>query len=144
MRRNSQRILLVTMIALIWGHSAMPPDLSSMESGFVFRLLFAPLAFFFGAENVTEYLIRKAAHFLEYAALGCLLSLDERRTLSWGGALGRLNFGLLVAFLDETIQIFSGRGAQIADVWLDLSGVLAAVVAMAAWNKMRIFLCGGV
>ncbi|MBQ7058119.1 MAG: VanZ family protein [Firmicutes bacterium] len=34
----------------------------------------------------------------------------------------------LVAFLDETIQIFSGRGPMIQDVWLDLSGALCAIL----------------
>ena len=34
----------------------------------------------------------------------------------------------LVAFLDETIQIFSGRGPMIQDVWLDLAGALCAIL----------------
>lgn len=34
----------------------------------------------------------------------------------------------LIAFLDETIQIFSGRGPMIQDVWLDLSGAVCGAL----------------
>lgn len=37
-------------------------------------------------------------------------------------ALTSVRFAFYVAFIDETIQIFSGRGPQIADVWLDVFG----------------------
>ena len=130
-------VLTALTIALIWLHSAMPPSLSSRESGFVFRLLFGPLAFFLGAENVTEYLVRKMAHFIEYAVLGGVLSSVGQGPRFCRRVLRRLNLGLLVAFLDETIQIFSGRGARIADVWLDISGVLAAVLAAEGIFRIR-------
>lgn len=45
-----------------------------------------------------------------------------------------------VAAIDETIQIFSHRGSQLQDVWLDFSGfivgtllLLAAVAIRRAW-----------
>jgi VanZ family protein len=31
---------------------------------------------------------------------------------------------LLTAFIDETLQIFSGRGPMVQDIWLDLAGSL--------------------
>ena len=34
-------------------------------------------------------------------------------------------FGHTVAFLDETIQIFSGRGPEIRDVWIDTFGFIS-------------------
>ena len=34
----------------------------------------------------------------------------------------------LIAFLDETIPIFSGRGPMIQDVWLDLSGAVCGAL----------------
>ena len=36
--------------------------------------------------------------------------------------------GLVAAFLDETIQIFSGRGSDIRDVWIDLIGIALGMV----------------
>lgn len=37
-------------------------------------------------------------------------------------------FCILTAFIDETIQIFSGRGASIKDVWIDTFGALAGIL----------------
>lgn len=33
-----------------------------------------------------------------------------------------------VAFLDESIQILSGRGSLISDIWVDLIGVVIGIV----------------
>ena len=45
------------------------------------------------------------------------------------GVLLRCNF---CAFLDETIQIFSGRGPDIKDVWLDTFGAAAGILLVSA------------
>ena len=46
-----------------------------------------------------------------------------------------------VAFIDETIQIFSGRGPQIRDVWVDLLGasigLLIATVVRKIWKYKK-------
>lgn len=39
-----------------------------------------------------------------------------------GRMLTSVRYAFYIAFIDETIQIFSGRGPQIADVWLDVFG----------------------
>ncbi len=79
---------------------------------------------------LTEHIIRKTAHFAEYAVLGGL-------TARAYGSYGRhricnrdaLMLIFMVPFVDETIQIFvAGRSGQISDVWLDMSG---AAVGMA-------------
>ena len=36
--------------------------------------------------------------------------------------------GFAAAFLDESIQLFSDRGAEIRDVWIDLIGVASGVL----------------
>ena len=85
---------------------------------------------------ITEHVIRKTAHFTEYAALGILLclcfrtfalSLDRR-------VLSQVLVSFLVPFTDETIQLFvAGRSGQISDVWLDCAGAaFGTVVFMAA------------
>ena len=81
---------------------------------------------------VDEFLLRKAAHFSEYALLGAELSLLLNLLLDRNGrplARGRrlLDFpalGFFAAAIDETIQIFSGRGSSLLDVWLDTAGCL--------------------
>ena len=68
--------------------------------------------------------ISNIAHFLEYGALGLQISVavflwfDKKlkfSLLSIASALG-------IAFLDESVQILSGRHASIADMWIDLLG----------------------
>ena len=127
MRRKILTVLIVLLLAFIWGNSMLPPGPSEKLSRHVTDTVntevhtSAPSA---PARRFTNTQIRKAAHFLEYAALGLL-------TLWWmlAGSL-RLGktwpqlvlFGLGTGFLDETIQIFSGRTDSITDVWLDLAG----------------------
>ena len=106
-------VLLVLLLAFIWGHSCMPVDASRKESSTVLELLRPLLALLVGTENVTLHLVRKLAHFTEFFCLGCVLAL-------------------LTGFIDETIQIFSGRGPAIRDVWLDFSGAAAAILILAA------------
>lgn len=49
-----------------------------------------------------------------------------------GRMLTAVRFAFYIAFIDETIQIFSGRGPQIADVWLDVLGAFcgAAIASL--------------
>ena len=94
------------------------------------ELLRPLLALLVGTENVTLHLVRKLAHFTEFFCLGCVLALllpfRGRAQLLAGG------LGMLTGFIDETIQIFSGRGPAIRDVWLDFSGAAAAILILAA------------
>ncbi len=76
--------------------------------------------------------MRKLAHFAEFALLGfwfmlCLRVYTRRfvRHTGWP-----LFFGLLVANLDELIQLYvPGRSSSVRDVFLDFLGVLAGLFA---------------
>ena len=80
--------------------------------------------------EISEFLLRKAAHFSEYGLLGVEFSLllglqhdKNGKNLQCGRNL--LDFpliGMLCAVTDETIQIFSGRGSLVSDVWIDTAG----------------------
>ena len=71
---------------------------------------------------------RKIAHFLEFAFLGLqvalLLHFSNRRHFSYlvSGAL----FSFAVASVDEGIQMFTGRGDQVLDIFIDVGGYLTA------------------
>lgn len=126
MKRKVLYTLLILTLGFIWGHSCMPVSASQAESWWVTDLLTPFLEPILGIGNVTDHFVRKLAHFSEYAALGLELGL----LLPHGGK-GRLHasvFGLLCAFLDESIQLVVGRGDQIIDVWLDFSGVVFGVL----------------
>ena len=80
--------------------------------------------------EASQLVLRKAAHFSEYGLLGVEFSLllglqhdKNGKNLQHGRNL--LDFpliGMLCAVTDETIQIFSGRGSLVSDVWIDAVG----------------------
>lgn len=77
--------------------------------------------------ELNDLIVRKLAHFTEFAVLGVLLSITiylyiskRRRTF-----FITLPAGLAVAVCDELIQMTSeGRACQITDVLIDFSGIL--------------------
>lgn len=139
-RRILTALTLITL-CLIWGHSALGQDSSAAESGWLFEHIGGLLRLIFGPEKATEHLLRKLAHFGEFFLLGAemhLLAAECGRTgiAAAFGVLLRCNF---CAFLDETIQIFSGRGPDIKDVWLDTfgsaSGILITLLILSVCNR---------
>lgn len=137
------KILILITLAVIWGHSLLGREASSEESGFVMELLTPILELIVGKGNVTEHLVRKLAHFCEFFVLGTELLLYFAFTKERKNAfLLTVTHGLFCALTDETIQIFSGRGPMIQDVWLDWSGVttgalIALAVTVAAERKKQ-------
>ncbi len=124
MKKRILTILIIATITFAWIHSLMPGEVSSDESGFVFELLAPVLKLILPDSLVTEHLIRKLAHFSEYAVLGVELALYVSLVynISLRNYVRIIYFGATAAFIDETIQIFSGRGPAIADVWIDIAG----------------------
>lgn len=133
-------VIVLTLI-FIWGHSLVDRENSAKESGFVLRLLTPVLELVLGKGNVTEHFVRKLAHFGEFFVLGAELlwffSLSAAETAGADGCfdhfpvrpgLTALAHGMFAAFTDETLQIFSGRGSQIPDVWLDIAGAAAGIL----------------
>ena len=135
-------VLIILTLALIWGHSLLGREASSEESGFVMELLEPVLEMVVGEGNVTEFLVRKLAHFTEFFVLGLelLTFFAYRKPLFPQAFLLALTHGFFAAFLDETIQIFSGRGPMIQDVWLDVCGFAVGSLLMLGimvWTKHR-------
>ena len=125
---------LIACIVFIFSNSMQIGDVSETASGRVLLLMkkvFTRLGMPGAANHLTNHIVRKLAHFCEYALEGFLLTLCLRVYtrhffvhISWP-ILG----GLLTALTDETIQMFSdGRSSQLTDVWLDLSGAMAGIL----------------
>lgn len=126
---------LVLWVCVIWGHSLMPGDDSSLESGLVVEFL-APLFDAFGVADldIRVLIVRKLAHFSEHAVLAVLATGAMRRVFSGARAwwLAALAICVAVPCVDETIQLFvAGRVGSVTDVCIDLSG--CAVGAAVAW-----------
>ena len=142
MKSRGYLVLRIVLLVGIFGtllftftQSLLPPKESSEVSdgvrGFLASIISpdTPIGRFIH-ENV-----RKIAHFAEYFALGIFTSLYVVIFMPRVGSLPRervrfliysLVFAPIVALVDETLQIFSGRGPAIADVWLDTAGFLAS------------------
>ncbi|MBO6093308.1 MAG: VanZ family protein [Oscillospiraceae bacterium] len=131
-------ILIFLTLAVIWGHSLLGREASSEESGFVMKLLAPLLEVIVGKGNVTEHLVRKLAHFCEFFVFGAELllffTLSKNRKDAF---LLALSHGLFTALVDETIQIFSGRGPMIPDIWLDFSGVTVGALLVFAVTALK-------
>ena len=138
MKRTLPRLLLcigmtVAVLAFIWGNSLLPGEDSGELSGFVGTLLQKILPFLRLDTGTGMHLLRKAAHFTEFAALGWCFTwfygMLVKRQLT--GMLLPFFSGFAAAAIDETIQRFSpDRGPSIKDVALDTTGVLAGVLLL--------------
>ena len=92
--------------------------------------------------------VRKTAHFLEFALLGCLTaslvclvwSFVGWRARVWQTAGIPALFCLLTAISDEVYQIFTGRGPAVKDVLIDFCGAVSGVIFLhlAVWLVGRI------
>ena len=131
--------LLVCNLAFIWGNSLLPGEISGAFSNWIKSLL-APIFPSLEQEGSSGgFLLRKLAHFTEFAALGALLSwlfgmLAKGKLLpfAWGAA---------AACVDETIQMFvPDRGPGIRDVLIDCGGVLTGMILLYlghTWYKRK-------
>lgn len=142
MKRTTPRLVINAAIVLgllcfIWGNSLLPGKDSGNLSGFVGMLLQKLLPFLDLQSETGMYLLRKAAHFSEFAALGMSFAwlfgmLSEKRL--WSLSLPLIS-GATAAAIDETIQIFSpDRGPSIKDVCIDTCGVITGIVVLTLFH----------
>jgi len=122
---------LVWTALIAWFSAA---NWSAAETGLLLLPLLHALVPWAGPEQLTaaHWLIRKAAHFVEYAVLAGLWqwALAARGSPGWRGALG---LSVLTAALDEIHQSTTfTRTGSVADVILDSTGAAAALVALAS------------
>lgn len=134
-------VLLVLNLAFIWGNSLMPRELSDAFSHWVKDILSFLLPSISSDESGEgHHLLRKLAHFSEFACLGMCLSwltrmLGDRK---WEYILLPLLTGALAACVDETIQVFvPGRGPGILDVGIDTLGVALGVVLISIYVSIK-------
>ena len=122
----------IIMVLIIWGNSLVPGSGSGSLSLSVVEAVRGALdALRLPSDWVTNFLVRKTAHFTEYAVLGVLVAhaFDPEHTAERMRLAAICLALVLVPSIDETIQLFSeGRSSQVTDVWLDSAGVLAGIL----------------
>ena len=123
-------ILLCLNLAFIWGNSLLPGDISGTISRWVGNLINWILNLPAKDPEQSHGLLRKLAHFTEFACLGGLLSclMRMQRTKKAEHIALPIAGGFLTACIDETIQCFvPDRGPGIKDVGIDTAGVILGV-----------------
>ena len=125
-------LLILLTLGFIWGNSLKSiPESQAVSLSYLDR--FGPfLDAVFGPGRITDHIIRKSAHFAEFALLGAELRLLFLLLRQKGlqGFSNSLFAGLCTGVADETIQIFSERGSRVSDVVLDFSGVVFGALAI--------------
>ena len=132
---------LVLNLAFIWGNSLLPGQVSAALSQFVGKILTAMLPGLFGTAPVQgSRLLRKLAHFGEFALLGVclrwLFGMLKERPVQF--LLLPVAAGVGAALIDEGIQmLIPGRGPGILDVGIDTAGVILGVCVLSAIHHIR-------
>lgn len=120
-------ILTVLCMAAIFYFSSQPAVQSSGQSSAVTLLLQRLLH----TEAITNHMVRKTAHFIEFAGLGFLT------TYSVYLSFNKMYLGVVIASLyaatDEIHQIFvDGRSCQLTDWMLDTVGIITGALIFSA------------
>ena len=134
-------LLLAGMLALIWGNSLRTGAESGAMSGRVLAWINLLLRLDESGAEVLHLVIRKMAHFTEFACLGALLAWLFAMTGEKKGHLVCMPLlcGLLAACVDETIQLFvPDRAPSLIDVWIDTAGTAAGIaILLIGYNYIR-------
>jgi len=128
-------------VAVIFSFSLQPGEVSGDISGSFLRKVlewFAPGVFEQLETMPQEQLelwhtvLRKCAHFTEFAVLGVLCSLTLLQTKVSRRGLSAMAFCFAVAASDETLQLFvDGRAGRVMDVMIDGTGALVGIGVVA-------------
>ena len=128
-------LLTAAMIGGIWFFSLESAADSAMRSDKVIKLLEK----IFGLDAATMN-VRKIAHFVEYAILGgwmmALLWINGKIRLQ--NLVNILFIGMLTAVADESIQMFTGRVASVADILLDGAGFVCGLTVVALIRSVSV------
>ncbi len=137
MQKNNIKACSFGVLSLFWTlfiwSNSMQTGETSGEMSLSIAVWFEDIfAFVFGVKPTFDFnfLVRKAAHFLEYAVLALLICFFLYFALYTKKKRNLLLFctlpaGAAVAFIDEGIQMFTdGRAGLISDVMIDFCGVL--------------------
>ena len=134
--------LIVANLAFIWGNSLVTGEDSGNLSGGILAWLNGFLGLDESGADVLHLLIRKAAHFTEFACLGALITWQRRLSGEQKTVALPILWGMAAAVVDESIQMFTpDRGPSLTDVWIDTSGVatgmMLLILGQYLWKKNK-------
>lgn len=130
MKRWILYIVLCLIVFFIWDNSLQNGGTSDGFS-LIFAKWIAPIANklgFYGNIWALNRIIRKLAHLTEFTILGGVLNVVLRRYIEYGTVVKTIVVGIVIASLDEFIQLFSlGRSSQLSDVLIDTVGIIIGI-----------------
>lgn len=120
----SWALVTVCMGVIFWMSSRTATDSQEMSDSMIDRILVL-----FGIE-FSSFIIRKAAHLLEFTGLAMLTFNAYYATFRRTAASVSFIITVLYAVSDEIHQIFvEGRACQLRDVLIDSGGALLGIIA---------------
>ena len=130
MKRWILYIVLCLIVFFIWDNSLQNGGNSDGFS-LIFAKWLAPIADklgFYGNIWALNRIIRKLAHLTEFTILGGVLYVVLRHYIEYGTVVKTIGVGIVIASLDEFIQLFSlGRSSQLSDVLIDTIGIIIGI-----------------
>ena len=130
MKRWILYIVLCLIVFFIWDNSLQNGGNSDGFS-LIFAEWLAPIADklgFYGNIWALNRIVRKLAHLTEFTILGGILYVVLRRYIEYGTVVKTIVVGIVIASLDEFIQLFSlGRSSQLSDVLIDTVGIIIGI-----------------
>ena len=130
MKRWILYIVLCLIVFFIWDNSLQNGGNSDGFS-LIFAEWLAPVAHklgFHGNIWALNRVVRKLAHLTEFTILGGILYVILRRYIEYGTVVKTIGVGIVIASLDEFIQLFSlGRSSQLSDVLIDTVGIIIGI-----------------
>ena len=135
-RLRLSKWLIWGTLCFIWGNSLLPGSVSGAISDAVKQFLAWLLPGEIPGVTSGGGLLRKLAHFSEFALLGAAL------TWRFGMKKRKKNLALVCGFgaacMDETIQMFvPDRGPAIRDVAIDTCGVLTGMILLLLAHNLK-------
>ena len=130
MKRWILYIVLCLIVFFIWDNSLQNGGTSDGFS-LIFAEWLAPIADklgFYGNIWALNRIVRKLAHLTEFTILGGVLYVVLRRYIEYGTVVKTIVVCIVIASLDEFIQLFSlGRSSQLSDVLIDTVGIIIGI-----------------
>ena len=140
-------LLLIFQMLFIFAMSSFGSDSSNAQSSQIIQVLhqvFPSLSSRTSGldASVLTFIVRKTAHFTEYAILGILFYFFYRQALPQKNGLQLFVLAILSSFLyactDEIHQLFvPGRSGQFTDVLVDALGAFCGCLLLLAIRRLR-------
>lgn len=135
---------ILLTLAFIFVQSILPPEIANEESDIASDIITEVVGEDNAVSDAATDNIDKIAHFTEFGLLGFFVTLyvlcfAKRMILSLSLNVA---FAMVIAVIDETVQIFSGRTPDGQDVLADVIGflfisILTCILVFVTWVAKR-------